>query len=155
VGLWQHIFGVDLIATINAEWRQVDEPLYAMLSDPRRLVRRQSDTLWVRIVDTPRALASRLYATSGELVIELRDDFCPWNAGRYLLQGGPTGAQCYTTTRDADLTMTVNELGALYLGGSRAYQLARAGRIEGSAEAVARADAMFAWNPQPWAPEIW
>jgi predicted acetyltransferase len=51
--------------------------------------------------------------------------------------------------------MTVNELGALYLGGSRAYQLARAGRIEGSAEAVARADAMFAWNPQPWAPEIW
>jgi predicted acetyltransferase len=51
--------------------------------------------------------------------------------------------------------MSVNELGALYLGGSRAHQLARAGRIEGSVEAVARADAMFAWNPQPWAPEIW
>ncbi len=154
-GLWNHIFGVDLIATINAEWRPVDEPLYAMLDDPRRLVRRPSDTLWVRIIDTPRALSSRLYATSGELVIELRDDFCPWNAGRYLLQGGPTGAQCYATTREPDLTMTVNELGALYLGGMRAYQLARAGRIEGSAEAVARADAMFAWNPQPWAPEIW
>lgn len=153
--LWQHIFGVDLVGTINAEWRPVDEPLYAMLADPRRLVRRTSDTLWVRIVDTPRALSSRLYATSGELVIELKDDFCPWNAGRYLLQGGPTGAQCYETTRSADLTMSVNELGSLYLGGVRAYQLARAGRIEGTAEAIARADAMFAWNPQPWAPEIW
>jgi predicted acetyltransferase len=51
--------------------------------------------------------------------------------------------------------MTVNELGALYLGGGEAYQLARAGRIEGSAKAVARADAMFAWSPKPWAPEIW
>ena len=51
--------------------------------------------------------------------------------------------------------MTANELGALYLGGMRAHTLARAGRIEGSDEAVARADAMFAWNPQPWAPEIW
>lgn len=153
--LWQHIFGVDLIQTISAEWRPVDEPLSAMLADPRRLIRRPSDTLWVRIVDTPRALSSRLYATSGELTIELRDEFCPWNAGRYLLQGGPTGAQCYETTREPDLTMSVNELGALYLAGVRAYQLARAGRIEGSAEAVARADAMFAWNPQPWAPEIW
>ena len=153
--LWQHIFGVDLIATIEAEWRPTDEALYAMLADPRRLIRRPSDTLWVRPVDTPRALSARRYAASGELVIELRDDFCPWNAGRYLLQGGPAGAQCHVTTRTADLEMSVNELGALYLGGSRAYQLARAGRIEGSAEAVARADAMFAWNPQPWAPEIW
>ena len=154
--LWQHIFGVDLIGTIEAEWRRADEPLYAMLADPRRLVRRPSDTLWVRIIDTPRALAARKYATSGELVIELTDEFCPWNAGRYVLQGGPDGAQCNASTaKPADLTMSVNELGAIYLGGTRAYQLARAGRIEGSTEAVARADAMFAWNPLPWAPEVW
>ena len=49
----------------------------------------------------------------------------------------------------------INELGALYLGGTAAWPLARAGRIEGSAAAVARADAMFAWNPKPWAPEVW
>jgi predicted acetyltransferase len=154
--LWQHIFGVDLVGTITAEWRQVDEPLYAMLADPRRLVRRTSDSLWVRMVDIPRALAARRYATSGELVIEIRDEFCPWNAGRYVLDGGPDGANCsITTTRQPALTMTANELGALYLGGMRAHTLARAGRIEGADEAVARADAMFAWNPQPWAPEIW
>lgn len=153
--LWQHIFGVDLMHTINAEWRPVDEPLYAMLSDPRRLVRRPSDTLWVRMIDIPRALEARRYATEGSLVIEIADDFCPWNAGRYLLEGGPDGAKCSQTTREPDLSMTANELGSLYLGGMRAYPLARAGRIEGSAAAVATADAMFAWNPLPWAPEIW
>ena len=153
--LWQHIFGVDLIETIKAEWRPVDEPLYAMLSDPRRLVRRPSDTLWVRMIDIPRALEARRYATEGSLVIDVRDDFCPWNAGRYLLEGGPDGARCTATTHTADLAMTVNELGSLYLGGMRAYPLARAGRIDGAAAAVARADAMFAWNPTPWAPEIW
>ena len=40
--------------------------------------------------------------------------------------------------------MTVNELGALYLGGMSAHQLARAGRIEGAAQAITTADSMFA-----------
>ena len=153
--LWQHIFGVDLVGKIQAEWRRTDEPLYAMLADPRRLVRRPSDTLWVRIVDTVQALEARRYRTAGALVIELRDDFCPWNGGRYVIEGGPDGARCSHTTKTADLTMTVNELGALYLGGMSAHQLARAGRIEGAAQAITTAESMFAWAPQPWAPEIW
>ena len=153
--LWQHIFGVDLIGTISAEWRQVDEPLFMMLSDPRRLVRRPSDTVWVRMIDIPRALEARRFATEGSLVIEIADDFCPWNAGRYLLEGSQEGVRCTSTTREPDLSMTANELGALYLGGMRAYPLARAGRIEGSPAAIARADAMFPWSPAPWAPEIW
>ena len=153
--LWQHIFGVDLIATICADWRPVDEPLQYMLSDPRRLQHRATDSLWVRMVDIPRALESRRYASEGQLVFEVGDDFCPWNAGRYLLEGGPQGAKCTTTTRDADVSLTSTELGALYLGGTRAYPLARAGRIHGSAESVAKLDSMFAWNPLPWAPEIW
>jgi predicted acetyltransferase len=153
--LWQHIFGVDLIGTIQADWRPVDEPLYHMLTDSRRLLHRPQDTLWVRIVDVARALEARRYASSGELVIELRDEFCPWNAGKYLLEGGPDGAKCSPTTREPELSMTANELGALYLGGTRAWPLARAGRIAGSADAVAKADAMFTWNPKPWAPEIW
>ena len=126
-----------------------------MLADPRQLVRRPGDSLWVRIVDTPRALASRKYAADGRLVIELRDDFCPWNEGRYLLEADGGQARCSTTTLDADLNMTVNDLGALYLGGSRAHQLARANRIHGAPEAVAKADAMFTWHPLPWAPEVW
>ena len=153
--LWQHIFSVDLIATICADWRPIDEPLQYMLSDPRRLLRRPNDSLWVRMVDIPRALESRKYSSEGQLVLEVADDFCAWNAGRYLLEGGPTGAKCTATTRDPDIWLTSTELGALYLGGTRAYPLARAGRIGGSPEAVQRLDAMFAWNPLPWAPEVW
>ncbi len=153
--LWQHVFGVDLIGTIRADWRPVDEPLYHMLADPRRLLHRPQDTLWVRIVDVPRALEARKYATEGELVIEVSDSFLAGSAGRFLLKGGPEGANCAATTRTADLSLTVNELGALYLGGTSAWPLARAGRIEGSTAAVAKGDAMFAWNPKPWAPEVW
>jgi predicted acetyltransferase len=109
----------------------------------------------VRIVDVPRALEARRYAAEGELVIEVADLFTPASAGRFLLKGGPGGATCAPTTRSADLSLTINELGALYLGGTAPWPLARAGRIEGSAAAVARADAMFAWNPKPWAPEVW
>lgn len=153
--LWQHVFGVDLIETIQADWRPVDEPLYHMLADSRRLLHRPQDTLWVRIIDVSRALESRKYAVGGAVVIEVADEFCPQSAGRYLLEGGPDGAKCTPTTRSAEVSMTINELGALYLGGTGAWPLARAGRITGGAAAVAKLDAMFAWNPKPWAPEVW
>ena len=154
-GLWNHIFGVDLIQTIVGEWRPVDEPLFYMLSDSRRLGRRPGDSLWVRMVDIPRALEARRYRAEGRVVFEVADEFCPWNAGRYALEGGPDGARCKATGEDADVRLTVNELGALYLGGTRAYPLARAGRIEASEQTLQRVDAMFGWNPLPWAPEIW
>ena len=51
--------------------------------------------------------------------------------------------------------MTANELGALYLGGTRAHPLARASRIDASQRALRTLDAMFAWNPLPWGPEVW
>lgn len=153
--LWQHVFGVDLIETIRAEWRPVDEPLYHMLADSRRLLHRAQDTLWVRIVDVPRALKARRYASEGELVLDVADRFCPWAGGRFLLKGGPDGATCTPTTREPHLRLTGNELGALYLGGGSAWALARAGRIDGAPAAVATADAMFTWNPKPWAPEVW
>ena len=88
-------------------------------------------------------------------MLEVADEFCPWNAGRYLLEGGPAGAKCTSTTQEPDVSLTSTELGAMYLGGTRAYPLARAGRISGSAQSVAKLDSMFAWNPLPWAPEIW
>jgi len=152
--LWSFIFGVDLIGTIKMEWGRVDEPLLHMLEDPRRLVRRTQDTLFVRMVDVAKALAARRYAATGQVVIQVRDAFCPWNAGRYLLEGGPDGARCAKTGEAAEVTLDAETLGELYLGGARFHTMARAGRVQGSAEALRRADAMFAWDPLPWIPEI-
>lgn len=152
--LWRYLFGVDLIGVIEARLRHVDEPLVWLLADPRRLFRRVQDTLWVRLVDVAPALEGRRYASEGRVVFEVRDTFCPWNEGRYELEGGPAGARCQRSNETADLVLTAADLGAAYLGGASLRTLARAGRVEGDARALERADAMFAWHPRPWCPEV-
>ena len=138
--LWEFVFGIDLIGTIEAPWRRIDEPLPWMLTDPRQLHRTVSDTLWVRLVDVPAALAGRRYLSEGSLVIAVVDQFCTWNAGSYLIEGGPGGATCSPTTRTPDITLNANDLGAVFLGGVRFNTLARANRIEGSAQSIRLAD---------------
>ena len=154
VGLWHYLFGVDLIGTIQARIRPVDEPLYWMLADPRRLVRSPNDSLWVRVVDVPAALEARRYASDISLVIAVRDPFCDWTEGRYQLEGGPDGATCKRTDAGADITVNAADLGAAYMGGTRLSLLARAGRVEGDPDVLRRADAAFGWTPLPWTPEV-
>jgi predicted acetyltransferase len=149
--LWRYLFDVDLMDRITAWNRPVDEPLLHLLREPDRLRLRVGDGLWVRLVDVPRALESRRYQASGRVVFDVADPFCPWNEGRYALEGGPDGASCRSTDAEPDLAVTVNELGACFLGGIGFRQLSRAGRVEElRAGALARADTMFAWDPAPW-----
>lgn len=152
--LWEFVFGIDLIGTIEAPLRRVDEPLTWMLTDPRQLHRTVSDTLWVRLVDVAVALAGRRYLSEGSLVIGVADQFCPWNSGGYLLTGGPSGATCSPTTRTPQITLNANDLGAVFLGGVRFQTLARANRIEGPAESIRLADRMFQWDCLPWEMEV-
>jgi predicted acetyltransferase len=153
--IWRFVFDVDLVGTIHAEWRRTDEPLHHMLVDSRRLFRRPTDTVFCRIVDPIRALEGRRYAVEGRVVLEVTDAFCPWAAGRYLVEGGPDGATCTPTTLEPDVTLGARELGAVYFGHTRLTPLLRAGRLCGEEAAVRRADAMFGWPVAPWSPEIW
>jgi predicted acetyltransferase len=152
--LWEYVFGIDLIGEVIAPWRQVDEPLAWMLADPRQLYRRLQDTLWVRLVDLPAALSGRRYLNDGQLVIEVEDSFCPWNAGRWLLDGGPGGATCSRTDKTPHVSMAADALGAVFLGGVRFETLQRAGRVTGDAPAIRLADRMFQWDRAPWEMEI-
>ena len=62
--LWSYLFGIDLVGTVRAVDRPVDDPLRWRLADPRRLrVREVRDHLWVRVVDVAEALAARTYGT--------------------------------------------------------------------------------------------
>ncbi len=91
--MWSYLFGIDLVGTITAADRPVDDPLRWRLPDPRRMrVRQLRDHLWVRIVDVAAALGARTYATDDALVLELVDDFRPENSGCWLVDGGPHGA---------------------------------------------------------------
>ena len=47
-----------------------------------------------------------------------------WNDARFVLEGGPDGASCRRTSANADLALSVADLGALYLGGNSFTALA-------------------------------
>jgi len=152
--LWRLALDVDLIDRIQWWNAPIDDPLFWLLADPRRAMRRVRDGLWIRIVDLPRALAGRSYTREGSVVLAVSDPMLPENGGTWLLEGGPGGAKCARTDASADLELDVEALGAIYLGGFAPSALAHAGRIRGTRDALARADAMFPWSPLPWCPEI-
>ncbi len=152
--LWRYILDIDLIHRVDAWNRPVDEPLLHLLQEPRRLGARVVDNLWVRPVDLAGALRARRYASDGRVVFEIIDRFCPWNDGRYAVEVS-AGEASVTENADepAGLVCTVNEVGAAYLGGTTFRQLHRAGRVdERTPGSLARADAMFGWDPAPWSP---
>jgi predicted acetyltransferase len=150
--LWRFCLGVDLIGTVEANNFPIEEPLRWMLRDPRRFrLANSGDFLWVRLVDIAAGLAGRRYATEERVVFEVEDAFCPRNSGRYLLDGGPDGAECSLTEATADISLQVADLGAAYLGGVGFTTLSRACRVrENTPGALRRADAMFACEPQAW-----
>lgn len=151
--LWRYILDVDLIAKITGSMRPIDEPLRFLLADSRQPKMSIEDGLWVRLVDVPQALAGRRYAVDGRLVVRVRDAFCPWNEGRFEIDGGPDAARCQSCDTSPDLDLDVADLGAVYLGGNRWRVLHEAGRVaELHPGAVARADAMFATDRAPWCP---
>ena len=122
---------------------------------PRALRLRVADALWLRLVDVPAALGRRRYATEGRLTFELRDSFCPWNDGRFELEGGPDGATCRPTRKAPQMLADAADLAAAYLGGTRLRTLRRASRVEElEPGALARADAMFTWDPPPWCSQV-
>jgi predicted acetyltransferase len=152
--LWRFALDIDLMHTISAWNQPVDDVLPWLLADPRRMKQKLFDSLWVRLVDVPRALEGRRYSAQGRLVFEVQDRFCPWNAGTYELEAGPDGAKCRPSSAPAELRVRVQALGATFLGGHRFQQLAQAGWVEAEPDILRRADALFTWHPLPWCPEI-
>ena len=161
--LWADLLGRDLTTEFSIRRRPVDDPLLYQLADPRRARPRLKDALWVRITDVPGALAGRRYSCPVDVVIEVRDDLLPSNAGRWRLttaagtaeDGYGLEASCApaTASRPADVTLDATELGAAYLGGTRLGALAGAGLVtERRPGAVRRLSAAMSWDPAPWCP---
>ena len=150
--LWEHLLSIDLVATIDAADRPVDDPIRWRLADPRRLqTQRVTDHLWVRLVDIGAALEARSYLVADRLVLEVSDPFRPANSGRWRLDAGPGGASCTRTDDPADVALGVAELGAASLGGVRPSTLARAGRVEERTPgALVRLDLLLSWSAAPW-----
>lgn len=152
LGLWRFCSEIDLVATVHAGLRCTDEPLPWLLDNPRAawLQTERADFIWLRPLDVPTALAGRRYACPGELVLEVHD---PLGAadGRFILRGGPDGAECRATDGPPDLALSLAALGSLLLGGTRWRLLAEAGLVEEQRPgALDRAQVMFASGVTPW-----
>lgn len=147
-GLWRYVLGVDLVREVWATNRPVDEPLGAMLSDPRvARVTSLDDEIWLRVLDVPAALAARSYGDADPVVVEVEDAQLPENSGRYRIT--PDGAE--RTERPAALRLVPEVLGMIYLGDARPSTLAALGRIEVfSPAALPHADALFLTAVPPW-----
>lgn len=151
--LWRWLFDVDLVRSLRA-WRlPPDHPLFGLVAEPRRLGATIGDGLWLRIVDVAAALEARHYRADGRLTLELRDEFCPWNAGCWTLDVAGGAGRARLSSARPDLVLDTNDLAALYLGGTSAAALAGAGRVvERRAGAVELADRVFPTPLQPWCP---
>src|SRR5205085_11145838 len=123
--IWRFIFEIDWLARVKAHYLPLDHPLLLSLADPRRLNFLVREGLWVRLIDVGAALSARDYASDDSVVIEVTDEFCQWNAGRWRVSRG--GVE--KTTANADLACDVTALGCVYLGGFTFAQLARALRM--------------------------
>ncbi len=151
--LWRFCFEVDLVTSTEALKRPVDDPLPWMLADSRRLQRSIRDGLWLRLVDARAALELRQYMQTGQFVFEVKDELCPWNDGRFELEGSVEGAICRVSGSSPDLVLSVSDLASAYLGAISFSTLSRAGRVdERTPGALLRADRMFAVQHRPWTP---
>lgn len=154
-GLWRYLLGLDLIRTIGWGLAPDHDPLAHLLASTDPLVRKVGGGLWVRLVDVGAALAARRYAAPLDVVLEVGDAVCPWNAGRRRLRADGDAVTCEPADGAADLALDAAALGAAYLGGTRLDTLAGAGLVrELRPGALAEAAHAFRAAAEPWCPEI-
>ena len=153
--LWQYVFGIDLISSIEYDNQPVDDPLRWWLEQPRRMSRSTEDALWVRVIDVVSALEGRRFSQAGGVTFRIHDTLCPWNDGVYRLEADQQGTdRCRTVDTEPEIDLSPYALGAVYLGGTRLQDLARSGVVTGTADALKRADALFTNHPLPWCQEV-
>ncbi len=153
--LWRFLSNLDLVGEIRYGNAPADDPLPFMLENPRHAGTELHDGMFVRLVDLDRALRARRYSAALDVVIDVADEFCPWNAGRWRLSVSGAEVRVERTEADADLACTTTELGAVYLGSSRLSVLAAAGRVrELRPGAVREATAAFLGEHEPHCMEV-
>ncbi|MET9616706.1 GNAT family N-acetyltransferase [Kitasatospora indigofera] len=148
--LARYVLGHDLVSQVVFKHVPPGHPLRWQLVDFRAgKVSNDTDWLWVRLLDVPRALTARGWSTDGELVLDVADPFLGEH-GRYLLSVRDGKADCVPTDREPDLSLDVRDLGSVYLGGTAPSTLVRAGHVRAHRPgAAALADALFGAERPP------
>ena len=156
--LWRYLLEIDLVGTVKAGLRSVDEPVRWQLSNPRAASEDAvGDHLWLRILDVKTTLEARHYNAPGTFVLEL-DDALDYANGYWLLSINASGTGVVRKLDDSEgfgdnhhLAMNVSTLAAIYLGATSISTMVKAGRIaQKTMGAAVAADAAFRSTTTPW-----
>jgi predicted acetyltransferase len=146
--LYRFVYGIDLVVRVEGRY-DPGSPLFLMASDPRSLHLKVFEGLWLRFVDLEAALAGRTYVGDDAVVVDARDAFCPWNAGRWRI-----GKTVERTDDEAELELDTADLASAYLGAFDFNELAAAERVrELKPGALQRATDLFRTSRPPYCPE--
>lgn len=147
LGLLRFLLGLDLVDRVLFWMLPLDDPLPWLVAD-RRAVRVTAvhDETWLRIIDVAAALSARGYGGDGAVTIAVNDPALPANSARFAIAAdGVT-----VTDRRPDVTVDVEGLGAVLLGGTTWRDLAVAGLARADdPEALTAADRLFAVPEAP------
>ncbi|MCV7199102.1 GNAT family N-acetyltransferase [Mycobacterium angelicum] len=148
LGLLRFLLGLDLIDRVVFWMLPLDDPLPTLLLDRRAAkITALHDETWLRVIDVATALSARGYTGDGAVTVAV-DDPVLRNSGRFTITAD--GAE--SSTRPAEVHITIEGLGAVLLGGTTWRSLAVSGlaRADDPA-ALAVADRLFAVPQAPYA----
>ena len=140
----------DLVSVVKASLRSVDEPLRWMIADQRGAKVETTEHGWLRILDVPAVLSARTYAAPGSFILRVTDPL-GFAEGTWQLNLDDTGtAAVASSDASPDVSLSVNALSSLLLGGVRAKTLALAGLLAAEPATVAALEGAFASADTPY-----
>jgi GNAT superfamily N-acetyltransferase len=130
LALMRRVVDLDLAGLVKINGVAATDPILSWVQGPRGLGDvHPFDSLWLRLVDLPRAIAARGYEADGDVVVEVADDQAPWNAGRWRIRVEHGSGAATPTDDEAEVSLPVAALGAAYLGAANLAEMQRAGVI--------------------------
>jgi GNAT superfamily N-acetyltransferase len=139
LALLRRLTDLDLSGSVTVNGIGAGDPMLSWVQGPRGLGDvKPYDSLWVRLVDLPAALAARGYEADCDVVVEVTDESAPWNAGRWRIRVADGVAETTATEDEAELVLPVTSLGAAYLGGANLAEMQRAGVVDERRPGAAR-----------------
>ncbi|HSN43947.1 MAG TPA: GNAT family N-acetyltransferase [Propionibacteriaceae bacterium] len=149
VGLWQFVASVDLTKKATYGAFQAGMALPWALTDRRAItVTKDHDVIWLRVLDVVAALEARGWDAEGEILLGVRDAM-GYAEGTYRVSVSEGLASVGRTTDAPEAECDVDALGSAFHGLVGFSTLARAGRVDGSPEAVAKLNALFRVDEPP------
>ena len=136
LALWRFLADIDLCVRVEWNNSSADDPLVWALTDPScRKVDKVDDHIWVRVLDVVTALEGRPWAADGSVVLGVHDPL-GHAEGSFRVTVKEGEASVEPVADEPGVKLDAETLGALYLGGVSVDTLARAGRLDGSEDAL-------------------